>query len=643
MTFGNPRMLWLLLATVPALIAFLYWSWRRKQQLITQFVHARLLANLTVGLSPTLVRIKSGLLVLAVASLFLALARPLWGFAWEEARQRGLDIIVAIDTSRSMLAEDVTPNRLRRAQLAAMDLLRLAKQDRLGLIAFAGTAFLQCPLTLDEEAFRQSVEALDTSIIPQGGTALTEAITTAVGSFKESEGENHKVLVLFTDGEDHEPGAVAAAEEAAKRGVRIFTVGVGTVSGEILRHRDEKGAMTYLKDDQGNVVKSRLDETTLTQIATAANGFYLQLSGARTMDTLYSRGLDPLPKSELTSTLVKQYHDRYQWPLGLGILCLLLELALPQRRKSTASAGPAAPANSDLKKALAAIAIGLLVQGGSALEASPASALRQYQAKDYGEARREFERLLEKKPGDPRLHYNAGVAAFQEGKWSESARHLSAATTATDLDLQQKAYYNLGNTLFRVGEQEEEPGKKKDAWEQALKQYEGSLNLAEKLKRDDPDAQFNRDLVKKRLEELKKQNKEDPSNKDQQDQKDESKEDQDKQDQDKNDQQKSDPDQKEKQDSPQPDPKENPDQKKDPDQKNQSQQDQSQENKPQPGDGSEDKPEEKQPGDEGEPATPLGQMTQKQAMQLLDAQKSDEKAMIFRPPKKARTRVFKDW
>src|ERR1051325_5414353 len=149
------------------------------------------------------------LLVISVGLLILTLAQPQWGFAWEEARQRGLDIIVAVDTSRSMLAEDIAPNRLARAKLAALDLMRLAKHDRLGLVAFAGTAFLQCPLTLDDEAFRQSVNQLEVGIIPQGGTALAEAIETALSAFKDT-GDNHRILVLFTDGEDHDSGALDA-------------------------------------------------------------------------------------------------------------------------------------------------------------------------------------------------------------------------------------------------------------------------------------------------------------------------------------------------------------------------------------------------------------------------------------------------
>ena len=180
MTFANPQLLWLLLAIPPALLAFFWWSSRTRQRLLTQFIQARLLPGLTVGISATRQRIRVGCLVLAVVCLILALARPQWGFDWEEMKQRGLDIIVAIDTSKSMLAEDIEPNRLARAKLAALELMQRARSDRLGLVAFAGSAFLQCPLTIDDAAFRQSVEALDVNIIPQGGTAIAEAIETAL-------------------------------------------------------------------------------------------------------------------------------------------------------------------------------------------------------------------------------------------------------------------------------------------------------------------------------------------------------------------------------------------------------------------------------------------------------------------------------
>src|SRR5436190_15054962 len=286
MRFEYPKLLLLLLLVVPGLAAFFWWSWREKRRVMDRFVNPRLLGQLISGVSPALQKLRCYLLIASAALLVFALARPQWGFDWEEVRQRGLDIVIAIDTSRSMLAEDVQPNRLTRARLAALDLRKLAKADRMGLVAFAGTAFLQCPLSADDEAFRQSIDELNVNIIPQGGTALAEAIQTARMAFKDKT-DNHKVLVLFTDGEDHDGHAVDAAREAAKDGMRIFTVGVGTRNGELLRVTDARGRSDYIKDPDGNVVKSRLDEGLLTQIAESTGGFYLLLGGARTIEALY--------------------------------------------------------------------------------------------------------------------------------------------------------------------------------------------------------------------------------------------------------------------------------------------------------------------------------------------------------------------
>lgn len=342
MKFALPQLLWFLLL-VPLLAVFLLWAWHTKERLIAQFVQSRLLAQLTVGVSKTRQKVRLALLVSAVALAVLAMARPQWGFSWEEVSQKGLDIVVAIDTSRSMLAADIPPNRLERAKLAALDLAKLAKNDRLGLVAFAGSAFLQCPLTLDEEAFRQGVAALDVNIIPQGGTAIAETIQTALAGFKD--GDNHKILVLITDGEDHEEGVLEAAKAASAKGLRIFTIGIGSAAGELIRVRDEKGKMDFLKDESGNVVKSRLNETLLQQIAGAAGGFYLPLRGANTMDLLYERGLAPLPKSEFNAKLMQRHHERFYWPLGIAVVLLVIEMFLPERQKVRRSAVNAPSAN----------------------------------------------------------------------------------------------------------------------------------------------------------------------------------------------------------------------------------------------------------------------------------------------------------
>jgi Ca-activated chloride channel family protein len=192
---------------------------------------------------------------------------------------------------------------------------------------------------VDDAAFSQSVRALDVNIIPQGGTAVAEAINTAQAAFKE--GENHKVIVLLTDGEDHDSGAVAAAKKAAESGVRIYTIGIGTSQGELLPLNDTQGHSDYVRDEQGNVVKSHLDERLLQEIATDTGAFYLPLSGAKTIDTLFQhpQGLASLPKSEHQEKVVKQYEERYHVWLGLAILLLLVELLLPERKPETRAKG----------------------------------------------------------------------------------------------------------------------------------------------------------------------------------------------------------------------------------------------------------------------------------------------------------------
>ncbi len=256
MRFAHPQILFLLMPAGLILAAFMVWAWNKKQRLIREFVQERLLPQLTAGVSTARQKARLAMLGLAVIGAALALARPQWGFAWEEAHQRGLDIVVAIDTSRSMLADDLRPNRLERAKLAALDLMRLADSDRLGLVPFAGSAFLQCPLTLDAGAFQQNIQALGVGIMPQGGTALAEAIRVAQAAFKDS-ADNTKVLVLLTDGEDHDGEAVAAAREARRAGMYVFTLGVGTPEGEVLREQDEAGNLTYVRDAQGEIVKSQ--------------------------------------------------------------------------------------------------------------------------------------------------------------------------------------------------------------------------------------------------------------------------------------------------------------------------------------------------------------------------------------------------
>ena len=493
MSFEHVHLVWFALLAVPAFIAFFWRAGRVKRELMRRFIAARLIQSLTVGLSQRRQRLRLGLFIAAVALTILALARPQVGYSWEEARSRGLDIVVAIDTSRSMLATDVAPNRLRRAQLAALDLKRLARADRLGLVAFAGSAFLQCPLTLDDEAFRQSVESLDVNIIPQGGTALSEAIAAARGAFKK-DNDNHRVLVLFTDGEDHDGSAAEAAKSAGKDGLRIFTIGVGTAGGELLRTVDVSGRSEFIKDENGNAVKSRLNEALLKEMAQETGGFYMLLSGANTMNVLYDRGLAPLPKSDLASQRIKRPHERYQWLLGIAVVLLLIEMLLPERvskRAGTALAGNGAAS-------LLVATVGLSVLAAQPVRASGDEGSKEYKAGNYAGAQAAYESALIKKPSDARLQFNAGAAAYQATNYSVALNHFNSALTNADVNLQQKLYYNMGNTLFRLGEASDAIPEKQKQWEQSLKSFQNAVAL----RTNDVDAAFNARFVNYKLAEL---------------------------------------------------------------------------------------------------------------------------------------------
>ena len=500
MRLEHPNVLWLLLVLPPALGLFFWWSGRVRQRLLTQFVEARLLAQLSVGISPARRKIRFAFLILAAAGLIFTLARLQGGFDLEEVAQRGLDIVVAVDTSKSMLATDIAPNRLARAKLAALELMQRAGTDRLGLVAFAGDAFLECPLTIDNTAFQQAVQALDVNSIPQGGTALAAALDEAMTAFKEK--DHFKVLVLLTDGEDNDEGALAAAKKAAEAGLKIFTIGIGSKEGDLLNP-------DLVRDEQGNAVKSHLDEALLQEIAGAAGGFYLPLRGAETINSLYERGLEPLPKSSGHEKLVRRYHEQFQWPLAAAVLLLIAEMFLPERKrekKMLASDRPhpgPLPQKSEKRAPLAGVASVLvlftLLGAAEKVPASPQTAWRDYQAGNYTNALTEYENLAQVVTHDLRLVFNAGTAASRATNFDAALKDVKLVTIAPDLKLQQQAFYNLGNVQYRAGATAKDLDGLQAAWETAIKSYERAVSL----NTNDVDAVYNLKFTRNGVEQIK--------------------------------------------------------------------------------------------------------------------------------------------
>jgi Ca-activated chloride channel homolog len=386
---------------------------RRREADLAKLVHPRFRQRLTEGFSPPLRNLKRGLWLLAVFLLFVAVARPQKGYEWREVKRKGIDILFAVDTSRSMLAEDLTPNRLERARLGIIDFVSKLEGDRVGLIPFAGTAFALCPLTLDYVAFRESLNALDTDLIPRQGTDLASAIKEAERLFNEN-GNNHRVLVLLTDGEDLQGDVLDAAKAATGKGMAIYTVGVGSPSGASIPIRYPNGRTDYVRDEKGQVVKTTLDEGTLKKIAEVTGGLYVSLGrGAEGLNKIYQEKLRLVPKSELEQKMERIPLERFEWPLGAAFSLLLLEFFIRDRRR-VKSVSPMA--------ALTSVTACLLILTGTS------------------------------RAQDTRQTYNQGTEAYQKGDFGKAVESLRASLKTQDLALQQRSYYNLGNTLFRAGQ-----------------------------------------------------------------------------------------------------------------------------------------------------------------------------------------------
>jgi len=488
MQFAAPSYLFLGAAACGGLV----WLWFRLMRARAAGLRAmaaeRLLGRLAGDVSRRKRWIRFGLLLLGVAALFAALARPQAGFRWEEARRKGIDIMLAVDTSKSMLARDVAPNRLERAKLGILDLLGKLEGDRVGLIPFAGEAYLMCPLTLDYDAFRQSLATVDTEIVPVAGTDLANVIRVARKAL-ESEA-NHKILVLITDGEDLEGEALAQAKQAAEEGVTIHTVGVGTAAGELI---PADGG--FLRDGEGALVRSRLDEKTLREVAAATGGIYTPIGGdAGGLEAVYREKLSLVPKEELMARRHKVPLEQFPWALALGGLALLLEMLLGDRASRRRFRWPR------LGRAAAGAAFLVAV---SAARASPQDGERAFRAGAFTQAAQEYRAALDEAPADARLQQNLAASLYKGGDFAGAREAYERALRTEDLNLQGGAYYGLGNTLFRQGEQAlaQDPKQTIARWEEALKQYDGAL----KLDPADQDARFNRDLVARKLEELKRQ------------------------------------------------------------------------------------------------------------------------------------------
>jgi Ca-activated chloride channel family protein len=577
--FGLDTALWGLLL-VPLLAGAFWYAMLARRRALARFGDTPLMDRLSQTVNRRGRAARAVLVLVAVAALVVALARPQFGTRVDTVRREGQDLVVALDLSASMLAEDIAPNRLERAKLAVTRMIERLEGDRIGLVAFAGQAFVQSPLTVDYGAARLFLNAMEPDLVPVQGTNLGQALAVSLDSFDEDENREHRILLLFTDGEDHEGEVDANLERAVAAGVRIFTVGFGSGDGVPIPDLDEQGRRRgFLRDDDGAVVTTRLEEEPLQRLAEATGGRYIRVTPGGAELTALAEELTGMAGREIEAQQVTQFEEQFQLFLGLALILLLVEMLIPERRRVAVEwTGRFGVLPSML------LGLTLLLPSPAAAQAGRTEVRegnRLYQEGRFEDAHEKYLEALRAAPGSPVVRFNDGNALYQTDEFQRAVEAYQEAIEAGDPALESQAWYNAGNSFFR----QQQLAEAIEAYKQALRADPG-----------DVDAKHNLELA---LEQMEQQQQNQQQGGDQE-------QDQQQQDQDQNGEGDQQQDQQDQQD----------DQGDQPD-------DEDQEQEQDPGDQEQDQDDQ---GDQPPPQQappPPGQMTREQAEQLLRAIEED--------------------
>ncbi|MCX6122853.1 MAG: VWA domain-containing protein [Ignavibacteriales bacterium] len=490
--FEHPEYLWFLLL-IPALgVGFFFLNlWQRKQ--LRRFVGAVLIPQLAPEASLAMRIIKQTLVSLALACLILAVANPQVGTRLEEVKREGIDLFVALDVSLSMKSEDIRPNRLEKAKRDVSELLRKLSGDRVGMVVFAGDAFVQFPLTADYTAADLFLSAIDVDAVPVPGTMIGSAIEVALKSFSKDV-PTQKAIVVVSDGENTEGDVMGAVEDAKKAGVRVYSIGMGTPEGGPIPVLNQNGVrVDYKRDQSGSIVLSKLDETMLQQIAAATGGSYHRAtSGGNEIEDIFKE-LASLEKVEFGTKQITGYETRYQYPLAFAILLLIFEIMLSERRTKLAKW---------FKKLLPAAVTVLLF----AVFSAPATAQtvrshinegnHMYDKSKYTDAEVDYKKALEKNPKSKEAQFNLGNSYYKQQRFDEAMREYGNSGVSMKSPEERAAmYYNTGNSFYQSNK-----------YQEAINAYKQSL----RLNPNDEDTRYNLQMARAKLaqqQQQKQQNK----------------------------------------------------------------------------------------------------------------------------------------
>lgn len=328
--FEHPEYFYALLA-IPVLTALFIWMIIWKKKAMKRYGDLQILQRLVPGVSQSRMVFKFVLLMLAFVFLIIGLANPQIGSKLVEGERKGIDIMVALDVSNSMLAQDIEPNRLERARQAISKMIDKLGNDRIGMVVFAGNAYVQLPITTDHAAAKMFLSTINTRVVPTQGTAIGEAIELSAKSFDDE--KHSRAIVVISDGENHEDDAIKIAKEVAEQGINVYTIGMGLTEGTPIPEYDQYNRQTgYKKDREGNTVVTRLNEKMLQDIALAGKGIYVRANNTQAGLSKVFDEINKLEKSEFESKMFSDYESRFQYFIAISLVLLLIELLLFERK-----------------------------------------------------------------------------------------------------------------------------------------------------------------------------------------------------------------------------------------------------------------------------------------------------------------------
>lgn len=437
--FADPTYLYLL-AVIPVLAIIRFLTYRNQKKRLRKFGDPKLLRSLMPDVSRFRPAVKFWILQGALALLVVMLARPQFGTKISNEQRTGIETIIAMDISNSMLAEDITPSRLDRSKMMVENLVDHFTNDKIGLLVFAGDAFVQLPITSDYVSAKMFLSSIDPSMMATQGTDIARAIDMATHSFTQEEGIG-KAIIVITDGEDHEGGALEAAEAAKKAGMRVYVLGVGSTQGAPI---PIPGTGDYMKDNTGNTVMSALNEDMCRQVAQAGGGAYIHVENNSAAQDQLDNELSKLAKKETTSTVYSEFDEQFQAVAILALLLLILEICIFDRRNPLLKR---LSLFGSKKKAAATVALLLVAVTASAQTDRQyiREGNKQFRVGQYDKAEVSYRKAVEKNPKNPQAAYNLGNALMAQKKDSSAVQQFEQATRIETNPLRKAAaYHNMG-------------------------------------------------------------------------------------------------------------------------------------------------------------------------------------------------------